>query len=569
MERKLTAIFSADVQGYSRLMGEDEASTVRTLTAYREVLTARIEQHRGRVVDAPGDNLLAEFASVVDAVQCAVEIQRELEGQNAVLPDHRKMRFRIGINLGDVIVDGERLYGDGVNIAARLESLAEGGDICVSGPVYEQVRDKLSVGFEDCGERIVKNISYPVRVYRIHLQATPPTPEAPRPGIGALTLPDLVGRPDITVLVMPTAWVLYLVVVCEILFMASPFALYYYTAYGPSLNWLHQSSWTAWLTTFFLPHFSYTSSPLLNRLHELGGMLVLLGMTVFFVAFFHLYGVKLWRRDTVTGGLYAVMRHPQYLGLGIAGLGTLLIWPRFLVLIVYITMLFLYGGLARWEERRCVQKFGERYRTYQERTEAFVVHRLFRKLPRLLPYSGSHRLRAVVTLYVVVLIGAIMLGYRLQAYTLAHLSSLYTEQMAVLSPAILTETELRMALQVALAGKDVPDKLQAVGRTARLLVYVIPVEWELPDLPLELTPQSRRDRRGHYTPTDFDRRLYKVLFTKVRTHVPTSSGKAIVTKAYGRDPLLLVKVNIESEQITGIETPPPHVWWGDIPTPLF
>ncbi len=167
MERKLTAILSADVKGYSRLMGEDEVATIRTLTAYRQVMTTLIQQHRGRVVDSPGDNLLAEFASVVDAVQGAVEIQRELKARNADLPPDRKMEFRIGINVGDVIVEGERIYGDGVNIAARLEGLAEPGGICVSGTVYEQVYNKLALGYEYQGEQTVKNIAQPVRVYRV------------------------------------------------------------------------------------------------------------------------------------------------------------------------------------------------------------------------------------------------------------------------------------------------------------------------------------------------------------------------------------------------------------------
>ena len=127
IQRKLTTIFSTDVQGYSRLMGDDEAATVHTLTAYRAVISTHIVKRGGRVVDSPGDNLLAEFGSVVHAVQSAVDIQEELKKKNEVLPENRRMRFRIGINLGDVIVEGERLYGDGVNIAARLESLAEGG----------------------------------------------------------------------------------------------------------------------------------------------------------------------------------------------------------------------------------------------------------------------------------------------------------------------------------------------------------------------------------------------------------------------------------------------------------
>jgi adenylate cyclase len=174
LPRKLTAILSADVKGYSLLMGEDEDRTVRTLAAYREVMSDLIRRHRGRVVDSPGDNVLAEFGSVVDAVRCAVEIQEELKTRNAELPENRKMEFRIGINLGDVIVDGERLYGDGVNIAARMEGLAEGGGICISGTVYDQVKNKLALSYEHQGEQAVKNISEPVRVYRVLMEPGAP-----------------------------------------------------------------------------------------------------------------------------------------------------------------------------------------------------------------------------------------------------------------------------------------------------------------------------------------------------------------------------------------------------------
>jgi adenylate cyclase len=197
MERKLVAILSADVQGYSRLMGEDEEATIRTLTAYREVMTSLIQQHRGRVVDSPGDNLLAEFTSAVDAVQGAVAIQRGLETRNAELPASRQMHYRIGINVGDVVVEGERLYGDGVNIAARLESLAEGGGICISGTVYDQVKNKLPIGYEYQGEQTVKNIADPVRMYRVQLgsESTAPKTDAAPPV--TLPLPD---KPSIAVL---------------------------------------------------------------------------------------------------------------------------------------------------------------------------------------------------------------------------------------------------------------------------------------------------------------------------------------------------------------------------------
>jgi adenylate cyclase len=168
--RKLTAILSADVKGYSRLMGEDEEATIRTLTAYREVMANLIQKHGGRVVDSPGDSVLAEFKSVVDAVRCVVEIQEEFKARNAEVPENRKMEFRIGVNLGDVIEDGEQIYGDGVNIAARLESLAEGGGICISGSTHEQVEGKLDIGYEYLGEQRVKNIRKPVRVYRVLME---------------------------------------------------------------------------------------------------------------------------------------------------------------------------------------------------------------------------------------------------------------------------------------------------------------------------------------------------------------------------------------------------------------
>ena len=167
VKRKLSAILSADVKGYSRLMGDDEMSTVQTLKDYRIVISQLVQAHRGRVVDATGDNLLAEFGSVVDAVQCAVAIQDVLKERNALLPDHRKMEFRIGINLGDVIEDGERIYGDGINIAARVEGLAEAGGICISGTVYDQVKNKLGFIYDYTGDQTVKNIDEPIRVYRI------------------------------------------------------------------------------------------------------------------------------------------------------------------------------------------------------------------------------------------------------------------------------------------------------------------------------------------------------------------------------------------------------------------
>jgi len=170
VKRKLTAILSADVKGYSRLIAKDEAGTLQTLNTYKEAMANLIQHHHGRVVDAPGDNVLAEFVSVVDAVECGVEIQRELRARNNKLPEHRKMEFRIGINLGDVVEEEDKIFGDGVSIAARMQSLADRGGLCISGTVYEHIKNKLTLRYEYLGKQRVKNIVGTVKVYRVMIE---------------------------------------------------------------------------------------------------------------------------------------------------------------------------------------------------------------------------------------------------------------------------------------------------------------------------------------------------------------------------------------------------------------
>jgi class 3 adenylate cyclase/CheY-like chemotaxis protein len=203
-ERKLAAILSADVAGYSRLMGEDDHATVATLNSYRGVFKDRVADHRGRVVDTAGDSVLAEFSSVVEAVACAVAVQGALKPLNDALPENRRMRFRIGINLGDVIVqDDGTIYGDGVNIAARMESLAEAGGVCLSGNVFDQVDGKLEFAFDFIGEHEVKNITKPVRVYRVRAAAEP----GEAPAADDLSLPEkraraVAGEDELAILIV-------------------------------------------------------------------------------------------------------------------------------------------------------------------------------------------------------------------------------------------------------------------------------------------------------------------------------------------------------------------------------
>jgi len=199
--RRLTAILAADVAGYSRLMGADEERTHERLQAHlRELVNPKIAEHRGRTVKNTGDGLLVEFASVVDAVRCAVEVQRAMIDREAAMPEDRRIRFRIGINLGDVIAEEDDIFGDGVNVAARLEALAEPGGICISRVVRDQVRDKLDIAFEDLGEQQVKNIARPVRAYRLPI-AEKATTKAPlqlpdKPSLAVLPFQNMTGDPD-------------------------------------------------------------------------------------------------------------------------------------------------------------------------------------------------------------------------------------------------------------------------------------------------------------------------------------------------------------------------------------
>jgi adenylate cyclase len=195
VERRLAAILAADVAGYSRLMGADEEGTLARLKALRrELADPKIKEHRGRIVKTTGDGLLLEFASVVDAVRCAVEVQREMAERNADLPSDRRIEFRMGINLGDIIKDGRDIYGDGVNVAARLETLADAGGVFVSNTVYDHVRDRLPFDFEDLGEQQVKNIIRPVRVFRL-------VPSSGAPSHQVLSeAPGLPNKPSVAVL---------------------------------------------------------------------------------------------------------------------------------------------------------------------------------------------------------------------------------------------------------------------------------------------------------------------------------------------------------------------------------
>ena len=365
----------------------------------------------------------------------------------------------------------------------------------------------------------------------------------------------------------PAVWLVYVVIVFEILFMISPFALYYYSAYAHFLNFLGRSPATAWLDQFFLPHFSQTSSPALTTLGEIDEAVFFAGVALFAVGFFQVYGSKLFRPGRpVTGLLYRWIRHPQYLAVAVIGIGVMLHWPRFLVLVGYVTMLFLYYFLARHEERRCLASYGVSYQDYLARTGMFFPRSWFGWVPRWLPERGATRALVIAGVYLALVGGAVGAGFWLQDYSVRHVAHYATRDLAVLSPAQMDPARLEHAVQMALADPAVAQQMAArgYGQGEKFLAYVVPVDWRLPDLPMEAQRTG-----GHHTPREFDPNRLKVLFARVVLYDREAEGLGIVKRGVKREPIALVQVDLANHLVLGWETPPATVRWGDIPTPYF
>ena len=365
-------------------------------------------------------------------------------------------------------------------------------------------------------------------------------------------------------LIRPAAWAFYVVLVFEILFMISPAALFFYSVYGPVLGFLNGAPATAWLTQIFLPHIAATGNPVLDRAHVAGGLLILLGLIVFLAGAVPLYWSKVSRRGAVTGGIYRLDRHPQYVGLAVMGLGTLLLWPRFLVLVAFVTMLFLYRLLAGWEEAQCLARFGDSYRVYRERTSMFLPRLVSVRLPRLLPTGGVSRVVAGLVLFAVVMVAAVTAGFGVREYAVSRLSAIWHPDTAIVALAPMSRDELTAAYELAAAAPGVRSRLDTAAGSR--LVYVIPEEWFVPDLPVD--PPTATNRAPHGS-RSFDRSRLKVLFARPRSHTAEATGAAIVTSAYGLDPRAVAHVDMAAGQVTAVDDPPRHVRWGDIPTPFF
>ena len=373
--------------------------------------------------------------------------------------------------------------------------------------------------------------------------------------------------------VKTVAFLFYFLIVFEIIYMITPFlAFYYYPKYGLYLNFLNGSPLTSWMTGFFLPHYSESSSFFFDprTISSTAWFFVSAGFVIFLIGAFQIYYSKFTRRGAVKGGLYKYVRNPQYTAFAVMGFGVLLIWPRFLILIMFVTMLFVYYFLAKKEEQECTKKFGNDFIKYKNETPMFLPWKFskFYWIPESLR-SGPKRVMFNFSLYILALLISVTLAVLLRNYSLSTISTYATENSVTVSTAKMNKNKIEKILKAAESVPEVKKRLLDSGyyNGEKFLNYILPLEWILADIPLEPIPEGTH---GHIQPENYNRDEFKVLFTVAGFSSGSEyAGMDILKKAVERKPVIVAKINVESGEVIGIDTPPAHVAWGDIPTPLF
>ncbi len=347
--------------------------------------------------------------------------------------------------------------------------------------------------------------------------------------------------------------------------MITPFlALSYYSFYGPSLNFLNQSALTSWLTGFFLPHLSVTESSLINSLNPLGRYLFMISFLVFLIGAGQIYYAKFMKKGSVSGGLYTYVRHPQYTMFTLMGLGLLLVWPRFIILLIYILMIFIYYFLAKNEEKECAEKYPG-YEEYMKYTSMFIPgdNYLLKWLPTLSKF-GRNRIIAILGLYVIVCSLFVLLAMGVRNYSIRNTAMVIDQNSVTVSVAQIEKENIEKTLRSILANDSIKSRLGDYEKY-NWLNYLVPASWFLADLPLE---PYREGMEGHVMPNPDKTGIYHLLFTRAITH-GNVVGLSILKRTYRRVPVLVVKIDLGTNEIMETFDPPQHVVWGDIPTPLF
>jgi protein-S-isoprenylcysteine O-methyltransferase Ste14 len=353
--------------------------------------------------------------------------------------------------------------------------------------------------------------------------------------------------------------------------MASPFAIYFYSVYGPGLNFINNNPALAWLTSMFLPHIVVeTSSVLLNLHNVIGAILAVVGFLTFCIGVGQVYYYKIAHKGAVTGGIYNFIRHPQYVSLTICSFGLLLLWPRYIVLLSFIAILFAYYFLAKVEESECEEKFGEAYMEYTNKTSMFLPFRvpLLDKLPSL-PKSGLRKYLAIMMLYVVTSVAAVGLANGLKSWSLKSLYALYSKDAVYISVVKVGKDTLEHIVKTTLANPEVQTRLESGsgGANTKFINYVLPVELYVSEIPMN---PVEGDGGHHFLPTDYNMNFCKIIFTRaeVRTNHEVEE-KDILLNTIKRVPIIEVWVDLSQNQVIEIKDPPASVKYENIPVPLY
>ncbi len=358
----------------------------------------------------------------------------------------------------------------------------------------------------------------------------------------------------------------YVVIGFEFLYMASPFAAFFYSVYRPGLNFFNEVPLFSWLTRFFMPHIAAeTSSVAINSHGTVGAFLAILGFAVFCIGAAQVYFNKLTKRGPVTGGAYRFIRHPQYAAFIVCGFGLLLLWPRYIVLLMFITMLFGYYWLARIEERECERRYGLPYRDYVDATSMFVPLPLSaRKLSRF-PASGWRRYAAFAVLYAVIMAGGITGARMLESHSLKSLYTYVTADSVTVSAVKMSPEVLKAVVTTALAHRDVQKLLEQQGPGTHYLNYVLPAQWFISEVPMD-SPEGTCDSQ----PKVYDRHLYKIILTRADVRGPLhESAEMSLPQVVRREPLAEVWVDTAGNRVTQVKDLPSTARYGNIPVALY
>lgn len=358
----------------------------------------------------------------------------------------------------------------------------------------------------------------------------------------------------------------YVLIAFEFFYMASPFAVYFYAVYRPGLEFLNNTPALAWLSQIFLPHIVIeTASPIVNAHNVVGSILAVSGFIAFCVGAAQVYYHKLTRKGSVTGGIYNIIRHPQYASFAVCSFGLLLLWPRYIVLAAFVTLLFAYYLLARLEERECEERFGQSYLEYKARTHMFLPFRIpgFDRLPEM-PDSGIKRGLTMLALYVAALGLSLGMAAALNALSLKSLYATYTGNAAYISISKVSQLQMDQIVSIATASPDVQARLNCFKGSA-FLNYILPADWHVSEIPMN--PVDGND--GHHFPRNFDTDRYRVVFTNavLRTTKPVSAGQ-ILMQTEKRNPVVEAVVDLTQQRV--VEIKDPHTTkYDDLPVPMY